>query len=160
MSGVSIRLYKDFVVEQLPEFLQQRVYAGFFQFSRETIAKAPIRTWKDFLMFSTIQEGNEDTSFWWDFFEQNKVKEDVNDTLFIIEINILENAGVRYEFHNEFENCAVVDLHKSVLVCDADAEYFGYGYVILEISPETEEAWLMCDVLTYDDCIKWLKDFY
>ena len=157
MNNVLVMIYEDYEVRQLPEPLQEQIYSGFFQFPKEIIAKAPIRTWRDFLMYSTIEQENEDS--WWDVFEEAKVKEYVKDNLYIVEIDILDNEKeTYYEFHSEFENCAIVNLNKPVLVCDADAEYFGYGYIILNVFPETKEAWLFCDLLSYDDCINWLKD--
>lgn len=158
MSLAILNLYNGLEVGKLPKLLQEEIYPGFELFDRDTIAEAPIQTWRDFLMSSTLQEGIENSRYWLDTLAEAKVKEEAEDNLFIVQVNVLDLPDAAYETHHKYKNLAIVDFGLPMLICDAEEDYFGLGYIVIEIAEDGGGAWLACDLMTYEDIQKWVRE--
>ena len=130
MRKEELKTYRGQKVSQLPEEVREAVVRQFKLFDVDEIQEAVITFWQDFLGDCSVSDGTEDESYWWQSLINNPHYWELGD-ICIVKLNILDFSDVRYETSRENPSLVIVDYGVPALIIDADAPYFGDGYILL-----------------------------
>jgi len=154
MGNLGLKHFLGLRVKELPEDLKEKVS----QFDNENIDNAQLITWEDFLFTVGVEEDIEDDNFWVDYLNNAYWKDEIEDGLFCVLVNIFNLPGVEVELHPTYPNLALLKSDAKYIVTDADCDSFGRGYILIVKLPDGD-ADLFCDIAPYEYVMDLREDY-